>query len=57
MPRRDPLPRFDPEPHRAELVSIIRAIEELPDEGEPIGVAQFDFDTPGLSKIGFEEIY
>jgi len=42
MPRRDPLARFDPEPYRSELVSIIRAIEALPDEEQPIGVAQFD---------------
>lgn len=42
MPRRDPLPRFDPKPYRSELVSIIRAIEALPDEGHPIGVRQFD---------------
>ena len=42
MPRRDPLPHFDPKPYRNELVSIIRAIEALPDEEHPIGVRQFD---------------
>jgi elongator complex protein 3 len=42
MPRRDPPPHFDPEPYRNELVSIIHAIEALPDEREPIKIQQFD---------------
>ena len=40
MPRRDPPAHFDPEPYRNELVSIIHAIEALPDEGEPITIQQ-----------------
>lgn len=42
MSRTDPFARFDPQPYRSELVGIIRAIESLPDDGEPIAAPQLD---------------
>ena len=42
MPRREPLAPFDPQRYRSDLVAIIRAIEALPDDGTPLGVAELD---------------